>query len=123
MSEKSSEEQIKPQGWLGLVLVRANTRDKIRLESWALPGVPLQSSLSRIQHLALPLQLSREQQDMRILLLLAASASLSLAGGIREKRQSYYGRVGGGYGGQQGRADVQVGFTLYFTISVSGLFK
>ena len=38
MSEKSSEEQIKPQGWLGLVLVRANIRDKIRLESWARLG-------------------------------------------------------------------------------------
>ena len=38
MSEKSSEEQIKPQGWLGLVLVRANTGDKIRLESWAVLG-------------------------------------------------------------------------------------
>lgn len=48
---------------------------------------------------------------MKTLLLLLASTSLSLAGGIREKRQSYYNRGGGsGYGGNnygQGRADVQ----------------
>ena len=47
---------------------------------------------------------------MKILLLLAASTTLALAGEIREKRQSYYGRGGNSYGGNnyQGRADVQV---------------
>ena len=55
MSEKSSAEQIKPQP--GLVLVRANTRDKIRLESWA--SIPGQHSLS---HPALHCAVRKKQQ-------------------------------------------------------------
>ena len=48
---------------------------------------------------------------MKTLLVLLASTTLVLAGGLREKRQSYYGRGGNSYSGNsyaQGRADVQV---------------
>lgn len=64
---------------------------------------------------------------MKTLLLLLASTSLSLAGGIREKRQSYYNRGGGsGYGGNnygQGRADVQVDYKYISRIPTPCLVK
>ena len=55
---------------------------------------------------------------MKTLVFLLVTTTLVLAGGIREKRQSWRG--GNGYGGNnygQGRADVQVEFNLLPSIS------